>query len=130
MSAFEVKLFPNPPRLMWSRERIAVRVKEFQVLEILLCEPGFVLGASSLCEKLRRGDRADAGPATSRSHVAHLRKAVRTVASDAVLLITEKAHGGSVYRLAIGADAVDAFRWERRALAARARLRAECTMEA
>jgi DNA-binding SARP family transcriptional activator len=82
----------------------------------LMCAADYKVSATQLVWQLWESDPDSGGPATLRSHVAHVRQALRAVAragDGRAGLITERVRGGVQYRLHVQPERVDAVRFER-----------------
>lgn len=112
---FELDVLGSPMALRWGGEIVTLRPMERAVLLSLLCAKGYTLSPARLVSQL--WDDNPRNERTIASHVAHIRKAVRTVVGDTDLLVSDSVLGGVDYRLVIDPECVDAFRFERQAAA-------------
>ncbi len=113
---FELKVFADPAELRWAGQLVALRPKE----RLLLCRLAFASGCSLSSRELaaefrERGSSATAAD-TLRKHVSNFRAAVRQVAGAGAaqrLLSTEPTRYGTVYRLNLEPECIDARRFTR-----------------
>jgi DNA-binding SARP family transcriptional activator len=108
---FELKVFVDPAELRWAGKLVGLRPKE----RLLLCRLAFATGLSLSTRELATEfmDRGSSGTAadTLRKHVSNFRKAVRQSAGVEAarrLLSTEPTGRGTVYRLNLESECIDA----------------------
>ncbi|WP_181871002.1 tetratricopeptide repeat protein [Sphaerisporangium album] len=89
-----------------------------ELLTLLLLESGRAVPASRLAELLGSSPRPERSPATLRSHVSHLRRALEPDGADRVI-VSVGGGPGIGYRLDVDDDAIDARRFERACAEAR-----------
>jgi DNA-binding SARP family transcriptional activator len=111
---FELKVFVNPAELRWAGTPIRLRPRE----RLLLCRLAFAAGLSLSSRELAAGftDQGSSGgaPDTLRRHVSNFRAAVRQAAGTEAgrrLLSTEPTGHGTVYRLHLEPESIDARRF-------------------
>ncbi len=92
--------------------RIRLGPRLVALLSVLAVELGRTVPASRLVEMVWGAAAPDAAPATLRSHVSHLRRALRGTYGAAPLSTLGNGHGVG-YRLDVTAEQVDARRFER-----------------
>ncbi|ROT29411.1 BTAD domain-containing putative transcriptional regulator [Micromonospora sp. HM5-17] len=95
------------------RDDVPVRLtaRQVEVLSILLLNPGTPVPAHRMVELLWGGAVPKAAAATLRSHLSHLRRALRPAAGDAPTVISTAGSDGG-YRLDLRPEQVDAHRFE------------------
>jgi DNA-binding SARP family transcriptional activator len=87
----------------------------------LLCAGGDLVPASRLASLLSETGKAQSSPATLRSHVSHLRRALSGVDETGgrkypPVLVTDQVGGSTAYALRVHTDHIDASRFERAVL--------------
>ncbi|MEH0818532.1 MULTISPECIES: AfsR/SARP family transcriptional regulator [unclassified Micromonospora] len=103
----------GPVRATVSDQPVRLGPKLIELLSILLIEVGSAVSAARIVD-LIWGDAPPASARTTlRSHVSHLRRALKTRADD-VLVTVGAGNGSAAYRLDVPPDAVDAYRFESR----------------
>lgn len=113
---FELKAFADPAELRWAGKLVGLRPKE----RLLLCRLAFATGLSPSTRELATEfmDRGSSGTAagTLRMHVSNFRRALRPAAGVEVaerLLSTEPTGRGTVYRLNLESERINARQFTR-----------------
>jgi DNA-binding SARP family transcriptional activator len=114
---FDLAVLGDPTVLRWRGQRVKLRPMERVVILALVCAKGYSLTAMKLARQLYGDDWRDGAARTTRSHTAHIRKALRVVVGDDRALVSETVRGGVAYRLDIVSESIDAVRFERQAVA-------------
>jgi DNA-binding SARP family transcriptional activator len=88
------------------------------LLLALLCAHGDLVPASRLASLLSETGTPNGSPATLRSHISHLRRAINGDAASgngrsSSVLVTDHVGGAAAYALRVQADRIDASRFER-----------------
>lgn len=113
MIMFELDVLGGPMALRWNGQSVRLRPMERAVILSLLCAKGHTLSTAKLVSRLWGDSPRDGALRTVASHVSHIRGALRDVAGDDGLLVSDSIRGGVDYRLTIEPECVDAFRLER-----------------
>jgi DNA-binding SARP family transcriptional activator len=123
---FELVILRGVLRLLWERIPVTLRPRERVLLAALVTAPGFTLPASELTHRLSLVEPSIAARDTTRSHAAHIRDAAQALAGPRGrgILVTERVRRGGSYRLGIGPEHVDSFRFEQLADSGHRKLRA------
>ncbi|MFI6262136.1 BTAD domain-containing putative transcriptional regulator [Micromonospora sp. NPDC051006] len=104
----------GPVRVQVDDRPVRLGPKLVELLAILLVEPGTAVPASRVVELMWAESPPPGARTTLRSHVSHLRRALRVgTAADEPAVATVGAGVASAYRLALPPDVVDAHRFVR-----------------
>ncbi|WP_344084628.1 AfsR/SARP family transcriptional regulator [Luedemannella helvata] len=101
----------GPVQVRRDGARVRLGPRLVALLSVLVVELGRAVPANRLVDMVWSGGAPDAAPATLRSHVSHLRRALRGAHGTAPLTTLGNGHGVG-YRLDVRAEQVDARRFE------------------
>jgi DNA-binding SARP family transcriptional activator len=130
---FELKVFVNPAELHWADKLIALRPKERLLLCRLAFASGLSLSSHELAAELTGPGSSETAASTLRKHVSNFRRAVQQAAGTEAaqrLLSTEPTGHGTVYRLDLEPECIDAKRFTQLVAAGQCNLAEGLTSEA